>query len=231
MIMVNLTTAARYTSTSSGGTFTLSTVFHISDVLSASTWASYAALYQEFRIVGMKLLFIPKFQNATSLPASGTQAVTSSPIYLAGYHGNGTALGTEDAAANHSPVKMVSVNQPVSAEVRMMETDEAVWLGTSVSSGLPMFGVKTFLTGNTGTSDAFDWGTTIQVFAVQFRGRLSVANEVRVQIAPQPVVVRNGVMKVDEKDTDEYEIVRRPLAAARFAAAAAVPAASPSKRN
>lgn len=173
--IVNFSTSSTLTTTSSGSIATSNTVFSASGVTSTTDWSGYAALYQECRCVAMSVQFLPGFQNSLVYPTGSSTAGPNfaTPLYLAKYHANATALASEDAAVNHMSRVAKPVNAPSSIiSVKMKETNEASWSATS-SPSIGVFGVKSFMLGFTrGATDVVNWGTYIVTYAVQFRIRV-----------------------------------------------------------
>lgn len=244
MIMVNMTIASEVKTTSTAGAFTYNTVFAAADVTSATDWADYKSLYQEFRVVGVQTKFVPKLKNATPplAAANGTLVLATTsviqPLFMCKAHGDVVAITTLDQAANHMDQKMNSINEPLSVQIKMVETDEAQWNSTT-SGTTGVFGIKSYFAGTTtaGGTEVVSWGTMFETFAVQFRGRVVSATALRAKVLvadqkdQKEVVAVKPLSDMGEKlsaaglkivpltkgaswyDESEYELVRKPTSA------------------
>jgi hypothetical protein len=195
MILVNMSLYVGLAATASSNIALFNAVLQASNVTSCTSFANYALLYQEFRVVGVAAKFLPKFQN--SQPGQSTTAGYvapgngCSPLFLCRFHDDATALTTADEAVNHEDRREASVNQEQTVDVRMKETDEAQW-HTTTSGTTGVFGIKIFQTGVTvGATDTVNIGSAIQTFAVQFRSRVSVAT---------------AIMKIGKPDAPREEV-------------------------
>jgi len=184
ILSANLSIRQELPLTTVAGTATFNTVFTAAVVLTATDWTNYRALYQEFRVLGMEMKFLPKFRsnwNESTAILAGTYV---SPLYLAPYHGDATALASEDAAVNHQMHKCNPVNEGMTNSVRMKETDEAQWFSTT-SGTCGIFGIKTFLTVSAAVAAAtISFGSFHTTFAVEFRGRVVSATQVANNLFP-----------------------------------------------
>lgn len=184
MVLVNMCISSVVSGTAVATAGLYNPVFQASDVTSATDWSSYKALYQEFRVVGLMLKFVPKYENAFggnqtlagASPSVGGPGIPNevTPLFMCKTHSSAVsgALTTLDQASNHFDSKMIAVNRPLSCSIKMVETDEAQWQSTN-SGTTGTFGIKTFLNWQTlGATDVVNWGTMFEYFAVQFRGRV-----------------------------------------------------------
>jgi len=198
-VVVNITTVGSYTVTLSGGAGFGATVYPASLVTSLSDYSDNAALYQEFRVLGIRVEFVPQFQGYPpgQVWTNGDDEVFSSnwtPFYMAPYHGDATAFSSQANAFQHYGVSYKSVNMPHSATVKMSETDEAQWFSTT-SGTTPIMGIKTYfgISGSAGGSGAVNLGTILVSFNLQFKGRVASATQFKSNL---------GVVdKKDEKAT------------------------------
>jgi hypothetical protein len=188
MIIVNVSERLGLVTTSSGGTGTFSTVIQASGVTGTTDWADYKSLYQEARVVGVEALFIPKFEGAIAASSAALtfgvgQAQLVDPLFFCPFHGDATALSSIDSVVNHQARMQKSINRTLRVSAKMKETDEAQWFSTT-SGTTGLFGIKTWFQSTTvGASDAVSWGNIIVTYAVQFRGRVVSATQVRTRPA------------------------------------------------
>jgi len=160
------------------GSVTLSTntafwnhVFAAVDVLTATTYADYSAAWQELRVLGIKVKFIPQnFIQANSVPAA--TPVDTSFHTLAPYRGNSTAFTSLLQAVAHKPAKIACWVDYNEAEIKMDEADEASFVATSGGTVPAAFGIKSALnlTYNGSASAVVVFGYYIVTWLVQFRG-------------------------------------------------------------
>jgi len=197
------------TATSNVGTY--STVFAAADVTSYTDWADWKSLYQEFRVVGLRVKLIPKFalsELGAMANAAGTAGISYAqnvtPLYLCRSHGEVTAITSSDIAVNHESYTVTSVNQMVECQIKMSETDEAQWSSTQGETSSVMC-IKSWCQWQTiGTTDATVFGNFIIVQAVQFRGRVATAVGRR-QTEKTITVEKDSKDLPKEKEKSQYQ--------------------------
>jgi len=227
MVLVNMCIASSFAATAAGNNALFNSIFQAADVVNATDWTSYKALYQEFRVVGLMLKFVPKLENAVigqsnSAANSGNAGPNPldqiTPLFMLKTHSAAvtSAVTTLDQAANHFDAKMSSVTRPLSCSIKMVETDEAQWQSTN-SGTTGTFGVKTYAAWSTiGATDVVNWGTLFEYFAVQFRGRVvsTLASSAPLPLADEKKSVSDWKTPMT-KWTDDEEYVTVPRSAVK----------------
>lgn len=194
----------QYSGTASGNLLTINTTYSCTDVNSASGWSSFATLWQEFRVLSMRLDYLPKmfgFQPSINSTAGGSSSTTRyvSPIFMAPFHEETTAFASTDAASNHQGSKYAPINCRLSHVNKIKDIDEGDFAKTSTPSGQTAFGLKTWFVATTeGATDTLNFGTIFQTFIVQFRTRVITSTSVDKKSQPSPVPAL-----LDTKDTKE----------------------------
>jgi len=203
-------------------------VFATIDALSAATFADYSGVWQELRILAMKLQWVPQCQNAQlNSSASNATLVDSFPMFICPYRGNNSTLTSAVQAVAHKPMQCKSLNQPQQATIKMDESDEAAFVSTSGATVPAVFGFKVFWSGTSGlvTTPVFNLGYFIVTWLVQFRGLVDGNTQAR---RKPPVVDASD----ERKEVDDVCIVDGPALAQtlREYAAAATAAVGPVRR-
>jgi len=125
---------------------------------SVLNWASYAAVYDEYRILAMKVTFHP-YNKYLSASTRGFVAMCVD-------HDSVTPLASLAIASQYSSFQMKEGTAMQKIRASMSSTGDAVFTTTGVPTNL--FGVKTF---------AFDFGATQIIgryevqYRIQFRGK------------------------------------------------------------
>lgn len=206
VIAVNLSTSGVIATTSVATVATYNTVFAAADITGYTDWADYKSLYQEFRVLGLRFKFYPKFAQSelgAMANAAGTAGVgfgqTVQPLVVARAHGELTALTSFENAINHQNNTITSINRTVECSIKMNEVDEAVWNSTQSGTAAVM-GVKTYFAAATiGATDVVYWGTYVVTQAVQFRGRVIAPTQITRALLDRSRVASEKDAKLDLK--------------------------------
>lgn len=125
-------------------------------------WTAWSALYQEYRILGIKFQYEPY-----STPSYPDTTITPSLGVIAQYHEDGLEVYGSLAAAMENPsAKPWSTGKPVSMEWRMDGLGESSFLPTNTVTNFG--GITTYTSGGT-TSE--EMGRYYLRYLVQFKGR------------------------------------------------------------
>jgi len=170
-------------------------VFAGVDVLSSFSYTDYSAAWQELRILGMKVRFIPQnFIQANSSPAA--TPIDPSPHILAPYRGNATAFTSLSQAVVHKPAKIACWVDYLTAEIKMDEADEASFVSTQGGTVPAVMGIKSALnlTYSGSASAVVIFGYYIITWLVQFRGLVDGNTQVKTILSrePQRAVAADG---------------------------------------
>jgi len=142
----------------SDGAGKIASVFGTGTVSSANDWASAAALFGEFRVLGMQIDFIPINLNSSLLTAASISVVSDFQA--------ATALGTYGDAARYGSCKNHSINERWYHQVRMDGFENAQF--TPTSAVVSTYYIKVISTGNSLSSTM---GEIYIHFLVQFKGK------------------------------------------------------------
>lgn len=125
----------------------------------AGDWSNLAAVWEEYRVLAMRLRFRPsnRYSKATT---------NCRPGYVVVDRGSSAGLGSMQAAANHESAKEVDLEDPFSIDAKMSNADEAVFIATS--SPTPYIWFKMWFEGLTVSTE---YGVLELDWRVQFRGR------------------------------------------------------------
>jgi hypothetical protein len=131
-----------------------------SQVTSSGNWASLAALFSEYRVLGYKWEAYPI--NPYQVGA------TQFPIFSVIDRSSATALGSLSSAADYSSAKQHILNAKWSRTARMSDAGEAGWIniGGTPSSTNEMY-LKLYASGLAASTNYFQY---IGYYLVQFRG-------------------------------------------------------------
>jgi len=122
------------------------------------------------------------------------------------YHQDATAITTQDAAVNHQSHVLNSINEVLTSDVKMKETEEASWSKTS-SPSLGVFGIKTYLSGvSAGATDVIPFGTYILTYTIQFRFRVVSSSQLLLEPPKPSVSISTSAQSNSQVAHDEKEI-------------------------
>jgi len=140
---------------------TLTSFWPTTGVTSCTDWASFANVYSEYRVVGMRLTWQNIFNqsyDSTRIPAVGAVGVYHIPIT--------TAPATVDEVVQNANYKLWNSNAPLMIEWKARGTEEMAWIATSATNGHGGFRMIA-----TGGAASTQYGAYVITFCVQFRGR------------------------------------------------------------
>jgi len=149
---------------SSGGTGVINTVFDsVNQAQGATDWSSFAAIYNEFRVLSMQIELTP--WNTYNNPSTTILA----PLYTVEDRESNTAIGSLATVAGYDSFKVHMPSVKVIRTMKMNASDEANWTDTGSTPGASarMY-IKLFSTGNTASTTFYDYADRLMV---QFRGR------------------------------------------------------------
>ncbi len=153
-----------YGSVASSAGGVISTVFNAgSQATSSNDWSSYSNLYQEYRILSMKVHLVPwnKYNQPTTSAIAPVLSVTT--------RDNATALSTLADTATYDSVQVHEPSTSIVRTIKMSGIDEASWTLTSTTppaASTPY--IKLYSSGNVASTTLFDY---LSIVIVQFRGR------------------------------------------------------------
>lgn len=132
-----------------------------SQVASCSDWSSFANVYQEYRVVGMEVKWLNRYNQtytSTVTPGFGAMAVYHIPTVP-------TAVSIDEVVqnANH---KLWNTGKPITMQWRARGTEEMAWTTTASTSSHG--GIQVYAEGCTASTLLGCW---ILTFTVEFRGR------------------------------------------------------------
>jgi len=136
------------------------TVFPI-DLGTANDYASLAAVYDEYRVLGAHMKYLPVNRyNRTAAEAIG-------PGFVVLDHDDGTALASLALASNYESAKFVNLSDPwKSAPIRMHSIENAVF--TTTATPVTRQWIKPYFEALGATKT---YGNIFVTAIVQFRGR------------------------------------------------------------
>lgn len=146
-------------SSSAGGKFDGAWI--TSQATSCTDWSSFAAVYQEYRVVAMEVKWLNRYNNtynATAAPGFGAMAVYHIPTIP-------TATSIDEVVQN-SNHKLWNTGRPLTMQWRARGTEEMAWMTTATSSSHG--GIQVYAEG---ASASTLYGCWILTFTVEFRGR------------------------------------------------------------
>lgn len=143
----------------------INTVFTpASQIQSSSDWASLAALWNEFRILSVRVQLIP--WNKYNLPSTTIAA----PVYSVIDRSTTTALASLSSVANYNSAEQHEPSTKIVRVAKMEDVEEAIWTSTSTApANDTQFHVKLYSAGNSNSTIYYDYFNS---YMVQFRGRI-----------------------------------------------------------
>jgi len=207
-----------------GGAWSYNPVFETSTVTGLSDFSSYAGLYQEYRVIGMSVLWVPALENSTPANSPITNA---SPMFLCPDEQEQTALTGDIAAFQHEGKRMGSLTKTVKCSIKAKEVTSSIWQLTS-TGGTNNMAIKCWINGTASTSTgAVTIGHFYTEYAVQFRYRVitstsisstttqqqeekkmqRIGNQIDCKIPPQLQQIADVqcTKDVDKKDQPQHE--------------------------
>jgi len=150
----------------SGGTGVINTVFDfVNQVQAATDWASFAAIYNEYRVLSGKVHLTP--WN----PFNQNLAVTTvwPPLYSVTDRADNSSVASLSVVSGYDSVQVHRPGDTVTRSLKMDSGEEASWTVTSSTpaAGSRMY-IKLFMTGATASTTYYDY---LNSYMVQFRGR------------------------------------------------------------
>ena len=137
-----------------------------SAVTGASEWAQYQVLYNEYRVLGMEVLFTPVYK----VNQSGTGAFTAPVINYAPVRSNVAAPSASTQVLTNESCVTKSGHDSHKMLVRMSGSEEAIWFDTaSTFSSTSAYGVFWF--GDLGTASSGTFMYADLRMLVEFRLR------------------------------------------------------------
>jgi len=132
-----------------------------SDVTNSEGWDDMSASYQEFRVLGFQVMWVPKYNqtyNASVIPGAGAHATT---------HVTGVATPDDIGdVVKYDTFRVCYSGRPFTATWRARGFEELQWVSTSVANDSG--GIIGYLNGMTASTL---YGRLITVYLVEFRGR------------------------------------------------------------
>lgn len=125
----------------------------------AGDWSSLAAVWEEYRVLAMRLRFRPdnRYSKTTTICRPG---------YVVVDRGTSAALASIQAAANHESAKEVDLEDPWSIEAHMSNSNESSFI--AVASPIALIWFKLWFDSLTASTE---YGIYELSWRVQFRGR------------------------------------------------------------
>jgi len=143
-----------------------SLIFNITNDPSGSyTWTSYAAAYEEYRVLGMHVDFQPILQNFSN--TSGLALSMGLGLVHYATRDSSYVPASLSAAISFPSARLTNIQKAWKREIRMSGTNESQW--TNTSSPGNTFGVGIFANGLTATTQ---YGVIAIRLLCQFRAAI-----------------------------------------------------------
>jgi hypothetical protein len=143
----------------SGGV--VNTVFS-DDIASANDYASFAAIWDEYRVLQMEVHYVPF--NRYNLQLSNVDVI--GPCFVLVDRDDGTATASMALASNYESADLKSLCDPFKKRVNMASVEDAQF--TTTTTTVARNWIKLY---GTGFTSSVVFGTIHQFALVQFRGR------------------------------------------------------------
>jgi len=186
-----------------GGASTYANTWLNSRITSMADWTTARALYQEYRVLGIKLEFFPKGHGGDVNSWAGATVNTFYPVVFAPFHGNTTAFSSFNTAIAHNGRIMSPVNTPQTLTVRMSEAEESAFISTATTP-TDLFGIKGWFQYAGASTNITIWvGAIVLTYMVQFRGR-AFGNTQIIRPAPTP---GGAAARADDRREEKLAVV------------------------
>ncbi len=126
----------------------------------AEDWSNYAAIFNEYRVLGFKMEFLPANKYNKS------NATTVVPGYVVLDNESSSSLSSLAQAAAYSTAKFVSLDEPFMHVARMSDVEQADFVATSSVASAQW--IKLFFTG---LANSVLYGSIHVTLMVQFKGQ------------------------------------------------------------
>lgn len=143
----------------SSGSGVINSVFS-NDPSGYNDWSSFAAVWDEYRVLGMTVHYAPYNRYNQSL------SIIVGPVFLFIDRDDGTVQTTEALALNYESVKMKNLADPWKITAKMAGVAEATFITTATP--VANLWIKSYASGLT---NSITYGKTYISALVQFRGR------------------------------------------------------------
>jgi hypothetical protein len=179
-VTVNLVEGYSQTVTAVSGAWSNNSVFPSNHVTAIGDFSSYSGIYQEFRVVGMSVTWVPAVGNSTPANSSMNQAT---PMFLCPSEQEQTNLTGDVAAYQHEGKIMGTLTRTLKCSIKAKEVNSMTWnlITAGVTNALC---IKTWISGTATTGSAvIQLGHFYVEYAVQFRYRVLTDTSVDKQSA------------------------------------------------
>lgn len=133
----------------------------------ASSWAAFAGLYDEFRVLSALIEYTP--YDRYSSPLAVTTSVVEPALLIAIDRDSSATPTSVGQIAAYESCRQVSLADPFRMSYKMDGVREAVWVTTAAPTGSPARGFLWIGTANSATNSYF-FGNLFVTYLVQFRG-------------------------------------------------------------
>jgi hypothetical protein len=130
---------------------------------STTEWASFAGLYQEYRVLGIEMKYVPYYNgtfNTTVTPATGAVNVVHTPLTV-----NPADL---DEVINFVTWKPFRTSTSMTCHWKMFGVEEATFSRVADVNSVNHGGIQYFIPGATGETS---YGQVFVTYLVEFRAR------------------------------------------------------------
>lgn len=152
-----------YVGTALGGTGGIGQAVNNVTVSTVSDWAGYAATYDEYRVLGMELDYLPNYPggNSAVVHAAGFGVTTHST--------DSFVSPSVDSLVQRSNWRPFYTSVAYKEQWHMASIEEAGFVSTAQAGTAPLLGTIALFA--PGATTASSYGYFVGTFAVQFRGR------------------------------------------------------------
>lgn len=189
MVVTNIVLSGRANvGTDAMGNGSTALVYDGTVIPSQDAHVAFASLYEEYRVLGIRLEFKPKLANADfGSIGIGVGNAVADPVVIAPFRETNTSFTNLQMALTVGGCVSRPANQSVSKEIKADESDLMQWTEVA-NEPAELFGLKTWMAlGGASASDTVNLGTWIATYLVQYRTR----RDPSATFAKQRVVVQD----------------------------------------
>jgi len=128
--------------------------------LNTTSWSSFAACFDEYRVLGYRVRYFPRNRYDPGLTQS------QSALYMVADHSGNSAITTLAQVAGYESTTIKGTGDPMSKSIWMDGADESVFTNTA-NANTPQIYIKMFADALAVSSV---YGEYLQEFLVQFKG-------------------------------------------------------------
>jgi hypothetical protein len=191
----------------SGGAVVGSILLNSSDVVNNPDYQAASALYEEYRVLGIRGEYYPKWKHAVPTTAAGALTqIQPGPLLMGPWREDPPTVTSIDEEMIRGNARAVCINESLRLENKADEVDQMEY--TNVGSAVPahgQYGIVLSVSGSNLPSTTVNIGTLFAYYTVQFRTRRS--NPIFMRSVETSKEVKEGYVRVEAPEALPQQVV------------------------